>query len=210
MHIQHVRKEYGSTPLERYHLKDDPIDQFSHWFQNAIYAGIQEPNAMALATCDHDRPTNRMVLLKQWDAKGFVFFTNYTSRKGIQLEHSHHAAATIYWHDLERQVCIEGCIEKTSQEESETYFQMRPRLSQLSAWASNQDEPLTKREDLEKKVEEFAKKFEGKPIPLPPNWGGFRLIPTRVEFWQGRKDRLHDRFVYTRLGNLWEIERLSP
>ncbi|HEX3797725.1 MAG TPA: pyridoxamine 5'-phosphate oxidase [Verrucomicrobiae bacterium] len=206
------RREYTLAGLRRADLDADPIAQFSRWFQQAVASAVPEPNAMTLATADADgRPSSRIVLLKNTDARGFIFYTNYDSRKGRELDANPNAALTFFWPQLERQVCIAGTVSKVSREESEHYFNSRPKGSRLSAWVSHQSEAVADRAALEKKLAELEAKYPGETVPLPPYWGGFCVTPTRVEFWQGRPNRLHDRFCYVRQpGQAWLIERLSP
>jgi pyridoxamine 5'-phosphate oxidase len=206
------RYEHVSKGLRRSDLSRDPIRQFANWFTGAIEAGIRDVNAMSLATTTTDcRPSVRIVLLKSFDQDGFVFFTNYESEKGKQLEANPYAALTFYWIELDRQVRISGRVERTSREESQAYFHSRPIGSQLSAWASRQSEVLDGRRVLDARMAELTERFRNKPIPLPPHWGGYRLKPDRIEFWQGRPNRLHDRFRYTRQANeTWSIDRLAP
>jgi len=198
--------------LRRRDLDPNPIKQFGNWFTAAIEAGIRDVNAMSLATATADgRPSVRIVLLKEFDHDGFVFFTNYQSEKGHQLEANPHAALAFYWIELDRQIRVSGTVEKTSREESERYFHSRPPGSQLGAWASRQSEVLDARRVLDARMAEITERFADKPIPLPPHWGGFRLKPDTIEFWQGRPDRLHDRFRYTLQSNgTWLIDRLAP
>lgn len=192
-------------------LAASPIDQFKIWLAEAITTEVIEPNAMALATSDTSGlPSSRMVLLKQADEKGFVFFTNLGSRKAQELSVNPNAAATIWWKELERQVNIEGSIEIVQRDDVEAYFARRPRESQIGAWASFQDAVLVSREELEHAFVKFERKFENQLIPPPSNWGGFRIVPKAIEFWQGRSSRLHDRFKYTLREGKWIIERLSP
>lgn len=190
----------------------DPIRQFSQWFDEARSSQMPLPNAMTVATADkHGRPSARVLLLKEFDSRGFVFYTNYNSRKAQELENNATAAMVFYWPDLVRQVRIEGRVEKISADESDRYFQARSRESQLGAWASDQSEVIASREELDKRYEALTKQYAGKPIPRPPHWGGYRLKPTRIEFWQGRVARLHDRVVYQRKsGEQWEIKRIAP
>ena len=189
----------------------DPIDLFRAWFDDATRAGILMPEAMTLATTTSDgRPSARMVLLKGFDANGFVFFTNYRSRKARELTGNPHAALCFHWSILQRQVRIEGCVTRTSVEESEAYFRTRPRGSRIGAWASSQSETLDSRETLEARVRELEAKYPGENVPLPEFWGGFRIAPARIEFWQGRINRLHDRLVYSRQNDTWRLERLYP
>jgi pyridoxamine 5'-phosphate oxidase len=206
--------EYSHTKqgLRRRDLDPDPIKQFGNWFSAAIEAKIRGVNAMSLATASTQGiPSVRIVLLKGFDQDGFVFFTNYESEKGRQLASNPHAALGFYWVELDRQIRITGKTVKTSREESERYFHSRPVGSQLGAWASRQSEVVDARRELDARMAQFTERFAGQPIPLPEHWGGFRLIPDRMEFWQGREDRLHDRFRYTRKGgDSWLLERLSP
>lgn len=204
------RKDYTKCLLSREDLKADPFAQFRKWYEEAVEA-IEEPDAMQLATATKEgKPSCRTVLMKQYDARGFVFFTNYDSRKGRELEENPHAFGLFAWKELERQVSIEGQVEKIAREESEKYFSSRPRGAQLSAWASKQGQVLAERKELVSAYEFAEMQYTGKAVPLPPNWGGYRLIPARFEFWQGRSNRLHDRFSYRKEGSNWVIERLSP
>jgi pyridoxamine 5'-phosphate oxidase len=210
MDIAEIRKEYTFAGLRRADLHPDPIQQFKNWFQAAISAGVAEPNAMTLSTVDADgQPSSRIVLLKDIDARGFAFYTNYQSRKGRELAANPRAALTIFWPGLERQVCVRGTTEKTGREESELYFKSRPLGSRLGAWVSSQSTPIPSREYLEQKLKEATAKHGDNP-PIPPYWGGYVLRPDWVDFWQGRPSRLHDRFAYTRAGDSWKIDRLSP
>jgi pyridoxamine 5'-phosphate oxidase len=205
------RHEYIGEGLRRSDLDPDPIKQFYSWFSAAIKAGIHDANAMTLATCAGEKPSARVVLLKDFDERGFVFFTNYLSEKGKQLEKNPNAALVMYWMEVERQIRIEGKVEKTSREESEKYFHSRPAGAQLGAWASRQSEVIDARRVLDARLEEMKQRFAEGPIPRPPHWGGYRLKPDRVEFWQGCPDRLHDRFRYTRRSDGgWSIDRLAP
>jgi pyridoxamine 5'-phosphate oxidase len=190
LNIHGLRKEYRLKSLNLNDLNSDPFLQFYVWFTEAEQAQVLELNVMALATASVEgRPSCRIVLLKQMDARGFSFFTNYDSRKGQELARNPFACATFYWHELERQVIIEGETEKLTHQESETYFASRPRGSQLGAWASHQDQILMSREELEEAYHHFEKMYAGKTIPKPPYWGGYRLLPTSFEFWQGRANR---------------------
>jgi len=192
-------------------LSADPVDLFDRWYRFSKFACIYWHNSTALATANAaGQPSVRMVLLKSYDQRGFVFYTNYESQKGRELTENPNASMVIYWNDLLRQVRITGRIEKTSREESEAYFHSRPRGSQIGAWASNQDSAVASRDELMAKVDKYEKEFIGKPVPLPPYWGGFRLVPDAIEFWQGRTYRLHDRFRYTRQEAKWSWVRLSP
>jgi pyridoxamine 5'-phosphate oxidase len=212
MTLADLRKEYSMTGLVERDLARDPFRQFEKWFQEAEAAKVVEPNAMILATADREgRPSARTVLLKGIDGRGLVFYTNYEGRKGRELAVNARAALLFPWHALERQVIVEGPVSKVAREESEAYFHTRPRASQLAAWASQQSAILSGRAVLEEAMKAVERKYEGATVPLPPNWGGYRVAPERVEFWQGRRSRLHDRLVFTRSGGGdWTVERLSP
>jgi pyridoxamine 5'-phosphate oxidase len=205
------RHEYIGEGLRRTELEPDPIQQFHNWFAAAIKAGIHDANSMTLATCVGDKPFARIVLLKHFDERGFVFFTNYASDKGRQLEKNPNVALVMYWMEVERQVRIEGKVDKTSREESEEYFHSRPSGAQFGAWASQQSAVIDARRILEARLDEMKQRFAQGPVPLPPHWGGYRVKPERIEFWQGRTDRLHDRFRYTlQRDGSWSIDRLAP
>ena len=210
--IAALRHDYVAHGLRRADLDPDPVRQFTRWFAEAAAAEIRDVNAMSLATSSRDGiPSVRIVLLKGISERGFVFFTNYFSDKGRELDANPRAALALFWVQLERQIRISGEVEKTSREESEEYFHSRPIGSQLGAWASNQSEVIGNRAELETELAEMTQRFSGGKIPLPPHWGGYRVVPQTVEFWQGRTNRLHDRFRYERQsdGN-WLIERLAP
>jgi len=211
MDLTEFRKEYSDRGLSRAELDGDPVVQFEKWFQQATELGIYEPNAMTLATVDErGMPFQRTVLLKIFDGQGFVFFTNYSSRKAAQMEVNPNVCLLFPWITLERQVIVQGRAEKISSAESLKYFVSRPRESQIGAWVSNQSEVITSRKFLMQKLSEIKEKFAHGEIPLPSFWGGFRVVPETVEFWQGGPARLHDRFLYSRAGEGWEINRLSP
>jgi pyridoxamine 5'-phosphate oxidase len=209
--IVNLRKEYSLQTLDESSVDPDPFVQFERWFQETMNAQLPEPNAVVLATVSADgRPSARVVLLKGFDHRGFVFFTNYESRKGTELQNNPHAALLFYWAELERQVRIEGEAEKASTEESEEYFRSRPTDSQLGAWASRQSSVLPNRSAIEQAVAGLKARFRNQNVPRPHFWGGFRLHPQMIEFWQGRPNRLHDRLRYARADGAWRIERLSP
>ena len=199
-------------PLSKRDLDRDPIAQFRMWLDDARDAGIRLPEAVALATADAGgRPSVRHVLLRGLDEHGFVFYTNYESRKGRELEGNPRAGMAFYWRELDRQVCVTGTAERISREESQDYFRTRPREARLGAWASRQSEVASSREELDARYREIDARYPGDDVPLPPGWGGYRLAPEVVEFWKGREHRLHDRFRYTRQPDgSWVIERLFP
>lgn len=209
--FQIKRQDYTRDHLDKESLCSNPFDQFKKWMQEADGHQIIEPSAAALATAaNNGKPSCRMVILKGLDEKGFLFFTNYESRKGHEIAANPFAALTLYWKELERQVRIEGLIEKTSAETSKTYFNLRPRQSRLSAFVSKQSEVIPSRKALEDEVLRIEKIYENKEIPLPEFWGGYRLIPNEIEFWQGRANRLHDRFRYSVANDGWIIDQLAP
>jgi pyridoxamine 5'-phosphate oxidase len=192
-------------------MTDDPIERFREWFGEAQHAGVEVPEAMTLATAGADgAPSARMVLLKGVDEGGFVFYSGYVSRKASELEQNPQAALVFYWRPLGKQVRVEGRVEHVSEAESEQYFATRPRGSQLAAWASQQSSPLESREALERLYAELEREYEGREVPLPPHWGGFRLRPNAIEFWEHRENRLHDRMRYTRARGGWQRELLAP
>ena len=205
-----LRNEYALKTLDEADVDRDPLKQFGVWMVEAIHAQVPEPTAMSLATVGADgRPAGRIVLLKGLDPKGFVFFTNYASRKGKDLAAHPFAALTFLWKELERQVRIEGAVEKVSADESSAYYTTRPLGSRIGAWASPQSEVIENRAWLEKRWEELGKQHGENP-PRPGHWGGYRVIPDSIEFWQGRRSRLHDRVAYQRLDGKWKIARLAP
>ena len=211
MSLADLRKDYSLSGLLEKDLARDPFRQFDKWFQEATAAKLVEPNAMTLATATKDgRPSARTVLLKGVDGRGFVFYTNYESRKGREIAENPRASLVLPWLALERQVVIEGTLAKVSREESAAYFHTRPRASQLGAWVAQQSSILTGRAVLEDAMKVLEKKHAGAEVPMPPAWGGYRLAPESVEFWQGRRSRLHDRLRYRREAGEWIVERLAP
>ncbi|MDG1278694.1 MAG: pyridoxamine 5'-phosphate oxidase [Algoriphagus sp.] len=210
MNISAIRKDYALKTLEISNINKNPFEQFHIWLQEAIKSEALEVNAMTLSTLGLDGfPNGRIVLLKGIDS-GFVFFTNYESQKGKELENSPKASLTFFWPELERQVRVNGFVEKISNEESDEYFFSRPLGSQIGAWASPQSKKIPSRELLEQMKLDVEKEFSNKPIQRPPHWGGFRLIPNKIEFWQGRPSRLHDRLIFELNNESWEISRLAP
>jgi pyridoxamine 5'-phosphate oxidase len=209
--ISALRRDYALSSLSESDVDPDPIRQFERWFADAASAQVLEPNAMTLATATRDGvPSARIVLLKGVDANGFVFFTDYRSRKGAELTENPLAALTFLWKEIERQVRISGSVSRVSAAESEAYYRTRPLGSRLGAWASHQSAVIESRGELEDRLARATAQFADGDIPLPPHWGGFRVLPDDVEFWQGRQNRLHDRLRYSRTESGWTIARLSP
>lgn len=210
--LQNLRNDYSAATLTEKEVKQDPINQFDKWFNDAVAANVNEPNAMTLATATtNGHPSARIVLLKGFNKEGFMFYTNYLSRKGKEMAKNPLVSAVFFWPELERQVRIEGTIEKLTREQSETYFHSRPKASQLGAVASAQSQEIVGRKDLEAKMAELETEFADKEVPKPSYWGGYIIKPRLVEFWQGRQSRLHDRIVYKKIDNKnWKIVRLAP
>jgi pyridoxamine 5'-phosphate oxidase len=212
MNFDTVRKEYATQGLTESDLDPNPFTQFQRWYQEAVAASVIEPNAMTLATATRDGiPSARTILLKGFDERGFTFYTNYESQKGKELAENPNAALVFYWATFERQIRITGTIHKIPPEESEAYFNSRPMGARLGAWVSLQSQVIPNREVLEERLTELMNEFaDTENVPMPPYWGGYCLAPTEIEFWQGRVNRLHDRFRYLLRGSDWQIERLSP
>ena len=209
--ISDLRKDYTLNGLDKADVSPDPIAQFRAWFEAALSAGVPEPNAMHVSTVTADgRPDGRIVLIKDVSEAGFVFYTNYASRKGRELTGHPFAALTFFYPELERQIRIEGRVEKVSDAESDAYFNSRPRGSQIGAWVSDQSRVIDSRAVLETRQRELEAQFADQPVPRPAHWGGFRVVPDALEFWQGRPSRLHDRIRYRKEGQSWIIERLAP
>jgi pyridoxamine 5'-phosphate oxidase len=209
--VANLRKEYAKAELDTDSVNASPVKQFEIWFEEAVSADLLEPNAMILATADLSmHVTQRTVLLKAFDEQGFVFYTNYKSRKANQIAENPNVSILFPWYGLERQVSITGVVEKVSLAESLRYFTSRPTGSQIGAWVSHQSAVISSRSILEEKLHQIKSKFKDGKIPLPDFWGGYRIIPKTIEFWQGRQSRLHDRILYTKFENNWLIERLSP
>jgi pyridoxamine 5'-phosphate oxidase len=209
--LSDLRREYAAGGLAEADLEAEPVAMFRHWMHDAVRAGLHEPNAFVLGTVSADRlPASRILLLKGLDERGFVFFTNYRSRKGAELAANPHCALLFPWHPLERQVRVEGVATRLSDEENDAYFATRPRASQLGAWASPQSEVVTDRASLDARYVEVSSRFGSGDVPRPEHWGGYCVEPASVEFWQGRLGRMHDRLRFRRTGDRWVIERLAP
>jgi pyridoxamine 5'-phosphate oxidase len=211
MSIADIRKDYQLKSLAESEVAKDPFAQFSIWWEEAVQSAIVEVNAMALSTVSPEgKPSSRIVLLKGYTEEGFVFFTNYTSDKGKQIEQNQHVSLLFFWKELERQVRIEGTASKIAAEESDAYFNSRPVGSRLGAWASPQSQKIADRAILDQELEKITTQFQEHEITRPPHWGGYRVEPTRIEFWQGRSSRLHDRILYEQVDQQWQISRLAP
>ncbi|PJN16149.1 pyridoxamine 5'-phosphate oxidase [Streptomyces sp. CB02120-2] len=207
-----MRKQYRSEIVAEESLEDDPMRQFTRWFQQAANAHLFEPNAMIVSTATSDgRPSSRTVLLKQFDDRGFVFYTNYGSRKGRELAENPYVSLLFPWHPIARQVIVTGTASRTGRDETAAYFRSRPHGSQLGAWASEQSRVIASRAELDRRYAELEERYpEGEQVPVPPEWGGYRVVPDAVEFWQGHENRLHDRLRYVSEGGKWRVERLCP
>ncbi|NEP00597.1 MAG: pyridoxamine 5'-phosphate oxidase [Symploca sp. SIO2E9] len=212
INVADLRRDYTLKGLSEKDIHPNPFEQFQTWFEQALAAKLPEPNAMTIATATPEgKPFARMVLLKDYDERGFVFYTNYESRKGQHLQKNPWAALTFWWAQLERQIRITGQVEQVSPPESDRYFHSRPKASQIAAWASHQSQVISSRQVLEQRLQQLKDKYENQEIPRPPYWGGFRVIPQEIEFWQGRESRLHDRLLYRRQDDgAWDIQRLCP
>ena len=209
--VADLREEYRGAGLDESDLDPNPVEQFRRWFDEALAANLHEPNAMTLATATPDgQPSARIVLLKGYDERGFVFYTSHEGRKGRELTENPRCALLFYWGEMGRQVRIEGTAARVPEEEADAYFASRPRGSRLGAWASAQSREVGGRQALEDRLWNLELEYEGREVPRPPFWGGYRVEPTKFEFWQGRENRLHDRLVYRRAGNGWEVSRLQP
>jgi pyridoxamine 5'-phosphate oxidase len=211
MSLSDLRREYADAALDVRDVDPDPIVQFRRWFDEAVQAQLTDANAMTLATSTRDgRPSARIVLLKEFDERGFVFYTDYRSRKGAELDENPQAALVFYWREIDRQVRLEGTVVRIDPAESAAYFSTRPSGSRIGAWASTQSAAISGRDWLDAEVKRVEERFPDGEVPLPPHWGGYRVRPDVCEFWQGRPSRLHDRIQYRRDGDAWTVERLSP
>lgn len=211
MDLSDLRQSYTKGRFSEDDLADSPFDQFEQWFQQAVESKLDEPNAMCLATASsHGRPSTRVVLLKDFSEKGLTFYTNYESRKARELDANPHASANFLWLPLQRQVNVTGRVERISKAESLNYFLSRPFGSRLGAWTSPQSKVISSRQILEMKLDQMKRKFANGEVPLPDHWGGYRILPQTFEFWQGRPNRLHDRFLYTHTDDGWTVDRLAP
>ena len=208
--MKDLRQNYTQGELIENQISHNPFTQFQHWFTDALNSKILEPNVMVLSSMNGDKPDSRIVLLKDVREEEFVFYTNYKSHKGQQLQNNPNCSLLFPWVDLERQVIVRGKATMILPEESEEYFKSRPISSQIGAWASNQSSPIDSRADLDKQLKDVEKKFESEPLTKPPHWGGFAVIPYQIEFWQGRPNRLHDRILYTHENGAWIVSRLQP
>jgi pyridoxamine 5'-phosphate oxidase len=211
LYINTLRHDFSKQTLDETEVNTDPVLQFKKWFQEAVDSKVNEPNAMTVCTATVDgKPSARILLLRNFNENGFVFYTNYTSRKGTEILENPNCALLFFWPELERQVRIEGVLKKQTTQESDMYFNSRPRGSKLGAWTSEQSKVIASRKILDEEYEKLSKKYPDEQVPRPPHWGGYVLQPLSIEFWQGRPSRLHDRIVYTKENNTWKIERLAP
>lgn len=210
-YLNQIRRDFADKPLEEKSVKENPLLQFSTWFEEAVNAQILDPYAMLISTVDETgQPHTRVVYLRNISEEGMIFYTNYNSQKGKNISASNKIALTFFWVELERQIRIEGTVKKVSEELSDKYFAARPRESQLGAWASNQSETIKNRAELEENLKHYTEKFKNSDVPRPPHWGGYIVEPTKFEFWQGRPSRLHDRLIYAKNNNDWIISRVAP
>lgn len=210
-YLNQIRRDFSGKPLNRSTVKEDPIEQFNVWFEEAVDAQLLDPYAMTISTVNENgQPSIRVVYMRGVSDDGFVFYTNYLSSKGKDLMLNNKIALNFFWGAVERQVRVEGVVNKVDEPTSDIYFSNRPRESQIGAWASSQSSEIASREELEEKVEFYTKKFKGTDVPRPPHWGGFIVNPLKIEFWQGRPSRLHDRLLYEKQNNQWNIKRLAP
>ena len=210
-YIKDIRRNFSGTPLGSSSIKEDPIAQFEIWLEEAVNSQLIDPNAMSLTTVNENgQPSTRIVYLRGINEKGFVFYTNYNSNKGVALEKNNKVALNFFFPELERQIRIEGITEKISSADSDTYFAQRPRESQIGAWASSQSKVIENRTTLSENVATYSEKFNGVTVPRPPHWGGYVVVPNKIEFWQGRPNRLHDRIIFSKTNENWKIERLAP
>jgi len=210
-YISSVRRDFADQEINRDELPDSPYPFFEKWFNEAVTSKILDPYAMVISTASSvGNPSTRVVYMRDLSEDGLIFYTNYNSSKGIDIDENPKASTLFFWGELERQIRIQGHVKKVSNVQSDSYFSKRPRASQIGAWASNQSNEISSREELEQKVKEFEQKFSGIDVPRPPHWGGYIISPSSFEFWQGRPSRLHDRFLYSKEGDLWKIKRLSP
>lgn len=210
-YINSIRNNYAKEKLGKKDVNANPILQFAKWFEEAVGAQVIDPNAMTVCSATKEgKPSARILLLRNFSEDGFIYYTNYNSRKGIEIAENPYCALLFFWPELERQIRIEGVVQKQTVEESNLYFNSRPRESKIGAWASEQSKVIVNREVLNEKHEKFSEKYPDENVPRPPHWGGYLLRPVSIEFWQGRPNRLHDRILYTKENNSWKIERLSP
>lgn len=210
-YLNEIRRDFAGKPLSRKSVNDNPINQFDIWFEEAVDAQLLDPYAMSITTVNSDgQPSTRIVYMRGVSDEGFVFYTNYKSNKGHDLTINNKIALNFFWGALERQIRVEGVVEKVSEEKSDQYFIKRPRESQIGAWASSQSAEIKNRDELEELVAFYTNKFKDVAVPRPKHWGGYLVKPTKIEFWQGRPSRLHDRIVYTKVQNDWKLSRLAP